>query len=135
MFPLDGTESEASATISVTKPTGELAVTETKEPEPSARKRQDPKDMTIEDLVSAFGLATRLRAHEVEWKLDASLQMWLEAALRELDKRGELELVREHLPVYYDPSRRQAVFGPGAKLAAPAGLGKGAVPRALKPAG
>jgi hypothetical protein len=109
-------------------------VAETKEPEPSARKRQELKEMKIEDLAAAFGLATRLRAHEVEWKLDAALKAWLEAALAELEERNELERVRELLPVYYDPSRRNAVFGPGAKLATPPGVDKTAAPRALQPA-
>jgi hypothetical protein len=100
-----------------------------KEPEPSGRKRQEPGKMTSDDLVAAFGLATRLRAHEVDWQLDLPLQRWLEAARAELDKRNELERVREHLPVYYDPSRKASVFGPGAPLTSQA-----AIERALQPA-
>ena len=57
------------------------------------------------------------------------------ASAEELEKRGELERVREFLPVYHDPSRRQAVFGPGAKLATPPVIDKTAAPRALTPAG
>jgi hypothetical protein len=33
------------------------------EPEADGRKRQEPKEMASDDLVAAFGLATRLRAH------------------------------------------------------------------------
>jgi hypothetical protein len=101
---------------------------DTKEPQPSGRKRQDPEDMTVEDLVAAFGLATRLRACEVEWKLDHYLGAWLEAARGELGKREELDRVREYLPVYYDPSRRATVFGPGSALVSVA-----AIERAIQP--
>jgi hypothetical protein len=78
--------------------------------------------MTLDDLVAAFGLATRLRACEVGDMLDYQLGEWLKAARGELDKRGELDRVREHLPLYYDPSRRQAVFGPGAPLTSQAAI-------------
>jgi hypothetical protein len=70
----------------------ECAVAETKEqePEPSGRKRQEPKDMGSDEFVAAFGLATRLRAHEVDWQLDAMLQRWLGNAQEELKSRKEL---------------------------------------------
>jgi hypothetical protein len=98
-----------------------------KEPQPADRKRQEPKEMASDDLVSAFGLATRLRAHEVDWQLDAMLSRWLGNAQEELKTRKELNRVREFLPVYYDPSRRVAVFGPGAALAS-----SGAIQAALQ---
>jgi hypothetical protein len=41
----------------------------------------------------------------------------------------ELERVREYLPVYYDPTRREALFGPGAPLTSQA-----AIERAIAPA-
>src|SRR5215471_9254245 len=100
-----------------------------KEPEAAGRKRQEPKEMTSDDLVAAFGLATRLRAHEVDWQLDAMLHRWLANAQQELAAREELERVREYLPVYYDPSRRASVFGPGAPLTSLA-----AIERAIQPA-
>ena len=37
--------------------------------------------------------------------------------------------MREYLPVYYDPTRREAVFGPGAPLTSQA-----AIERAIAPA-
>ena len=61
--------------------------------------------------------------------LDYQLGEWLKVAHGELDKRGELDRVREHLPLYYDPSRRQAVFGPGAPLTSQA-----AIERVIQPA-
>jgi hypothetical protein len=92
------------------------------EPEAAARKRREPKEMSSDELAAAFGLATRLRAHEVGWQLDHHLRAWLEAAREELNVRNELERVREHLPVYYDPSRKATVFGPGAPLASQAAI-------------
>jgi hypothetical protein len=99
------------------------------EPEADGRKRQEPKEMRSDDLVAAFGLATRLRACEVDSVLDVMLKRWLLAAQEELKARKELERVREHLPVYYDPTRRNAVFGPGAPLTSQA-----AIERAIQPA-
>ncbi len=58
------------------------------EPEAGGRKRQEPKEMTSDDLAAAFGLATRLRAHEVDWQLDAILSRWLCNALEELKTRN-----------------------------------------------
>ena len=99
------------------------------EPEADGRKRREPKEMTSDDLVAGFGLATRLRACEVDSLLDVTLKRWLLSAQRELESRKELERVREFLPVYYDPTRRDAVFGPGAPLTSQA-----AIERALQPA-
>jgi hypothetical protein len=95
---------------------------EAKEPERGGRKTQRPEKMALEDLVLAFGLATRLRACEVADMLDHYLGEWLETARRELENRKELDRVREHLPLYFDPSRRQPVFGPGAPLTSQAAI-------------
>lgn len=84
--------------------------------------------MSTDDLVAAFGLATRLRACEVTSMLDVILKQWLLAAQEELTARKELERVREFLPVYYDPSRKAPVFGPGAPLTSQA-----TIERALQP--
>jgi hypothetical protein len=84
--------------------------------------------MSTDDLAAAFGLATRLRAREVSSLLDVTLKNWLLAAHSVLEKRNELERVREFLPVYYDPSRRDSLFGPGAPLTSQA-----AIERALQP--
>jgi hypothetical protein len=98
------------------------------EPEPDGRKRQKPGEMTSDDLVAAFELATRLRAHEVDWQLDVTLKGRLLAALKELEARNELERVRDFLPLYYDPTRKTPVFGPGAALASPAAIEKAVQP-------
>jgi hypothetical protein len=98
------------------------------EPEAAGRKRQEPKEMTSDDLVTAFELATRLRAHEVDWQLDAMLRRWLGNALEELTARKELDRVREFLPVYYDPTRKSQVFGPGASLTSVAAMQKALQP-------
>jgi hypothetical protein len=94
---------------------------EAKEPERGGRKTQRPEKMTLDDLVLAFELATRLRACEVADMLDHYLGQWLEAARRELENRKELDRVREYLPLYFDPSR-QTVFGPGAPLTSQAAI-------------
>jgi hypothetical protein len=54
------------------------------------------------------------------------------------DHRGQLDTIKEWLPVYFDPSRKPAVFGPGAPMVSQAVIERaiGAIaPRALKPAG
>jgi hypothetical protein len=99
------------------------------EPEADGRKRQEPREMTSDDLVAAFGHATRLRACEVDSLLDVTLKRWLLSAQKVLESRKQLERVREFLPVYYDPTRREALFGPGAPLASQA-----AIERAIAPA-
>ena len=48
-----------------------------------------------------------------------ALGLWMFTVRTELKARGELERVREWLPVYFDPTRREAMFGPGAELANP----------------
>jgi hypothetical protein len=112
----------------ITRQPDEEGVEMEKEPEPQGRKRQDPKDMGSDDLVAAFGLATRLRACEVDSILDVTLKRWLLAAQKELESRKELERIREFLPVYYDPTRKTPVYGPGAPLTSQA-----AIERALQP--
>jgi hypothetical protein len=106
-----------------------MTMAEAKEPERGARKTQRPEKMTLDDLVLAFELATRLRACEVADMLDYQLEQRLEAARRELENRKELDRVREYLPLYFDPSRGQIVFGPGAALTSQA-----AIERAIHPA-
>jgi hypothetical protein len=98
------------------------------DPEPEGRKQRKPGEMTIDDLVAAFGLATRLRAREVDYGLDVMLKQWLAAAMTELKARKELDRVREFLPVYYDPTRSVQVFGPGAALTSQAAIEKALVP-------
>jgi len=98
------------------------------EPEAAGRQRREPKEMSSDDLAAAFGLATRLRACELNSLTDVILKKWLLAAQEELERRKELERVREYLPVYYDPSRRNSVFGPGAALTSQA-----AIEKALQP--
>ena len=85
--------------------------------------------MSSEDLAAAYADATRLRAHELTWNLDGALGTWMKDARDVLAKRGNLELIRELLPVYFDPSRKQAVFGTGGKL-----VSQGAIERAIQPA-
>lgn len=55
----------------------------------------------------------RLRAHELSETLDRAISNWMHDARQQLAKREDLQLIREHLPVYYDPSRKAPVFGPG----------------------
>ena len=65
----------------------------------------------------------------MDWQLDAALARWLVNAQEELKARKELERGREFLPVYFDPTRREALFGPGAPLTSQA-----AIERAIAPA-
>lgn len=97
--------------------------------EPGGRKHQPTEAMVSEDLAAAYGDATRLRARELGWNIDAALGTWMKDTRDILAKRGHLELIREFLPVYYDPSRKAPVFGPGGKLASQA-----AIERAIQPA-
>ena len=85
-------------------------------PEFYRRDHQEPKSMSSDDLVACYGLAVRLRAHEPALDLDMALEKWLPRARKELESRGELDRIRELLPVYYDPTRRDPVFGPGAAM-------------------
>ena len=103
--------------------------------EPGGRKRQRIEDMSSENLAAAYGDATRLRSHAIAYTTDATIGHWMDAARAELNKRGHLDLIREHLPVYFDPSRTPAVFGPGAPAGSQAATEHAVTPRALKTAG
>jgi hypothetical protein len=90
------------------------------------RNSHDPGQVSTDDLVTCYGLAGRLRRHEPAASLDMSLRLWMFTARQELESRGKLELIRDWLPVYFDPTKRNPVFGPGAALAGPPGDEKGA---------
>jgi hypothetical protein len=114
----------------------------TKEPEkephePGGRKHQLIQDMSSEALAAAYADGVKFRAHAVVYHVDEILGRWLRDARDELRKRGHMDLVRESLPVYFDPSRTPAVFGPGAAMVSQAAIEKAVAPapRALKPAG
>ena len=77
----------------------------------------------------------RFRSHGISSWTDETLGRWLKDAREELRKRGKLDLIKDHLPVYFDPSRTPAVFGPGAEMANQGAIEKAGVPRALKSAG
>jgi hypothetical protein len=96
--------------------------------EPGGRRHQLAEFMTSEDIAAAYADATRLRAHELSETLDRALANWMHDARKVLAKRGHLELIREFLPLYYDPTRKDPVFGPGGKLASQA-----AIERAIAP--
>lgn len=110
-------------------------VSESEVIEHTGRKNQRSENMTSEDLAAAYKDAVRLRAHELSWHLDGVLGSWLKDAQSVLAKRGHLDLIREFLAVYYDPTRKQAVFGPGAALVSQAAIERAIAPRALRSAG
>jgi hypothetical protein len=91
--------------------------------------------MSDEDIAAAYADAVRLRAHELSIELDHALGNWMHKARGTLAKRGRLELLREHLPVYFDPSRKTPVFGAGGRLASQAAIERVIAPRALQSAG
>ncbi|HTU73760.1 MAG TPA: hypothetical protein VMG38_09595 [Trebonia sp.] len=93
------------------------------------RHHHEPAEMSTDDLVAAYALAVRFRSYEVGPSADTSLRLWQFTARQVLTERGDLERIREHLPVYFDPNRKNAVYGPGAALATPA-----AIESALHPA-
>jgi hypothetical protein len=114
----------------------------TKEPEeekeahePGGRKHQLIEKMTSEALVAAYADGVKFRSHGISSWTDQTLGHWLKDAREELRKRGHLELIKEHLPVYFDPSRSPAVFGPGAPMVNQGAIEKAVAPRALKSAG
>ena len=96
------------------------------------RKHQRIQDMSSEALASAYADGVRFRSHAISYTTDQSLGYWLRD---ELDKRGRLDLIKECLPVYFDPSRTPAVFGPGAPMVSHGAIEKAVAPRALKTAG
>jgi hypothetical protein len=103
--------------------------------EPGGRKHQRIEEMSSEALAAAYGDGVRFRSHAISYATDQSLAYWLRDAREELRKRGHLELIKECLPVYFDPSRSPAVFGPGAPMVSHAAIEKAVAPRALKSAG
>jgi hypothetical protein len=103
--------------------------------EPGGRKHQRIEEMSSEALAAAYGDATRFRSHAIAYTTDQSLAFWMDAARAELNKRGHIDLIKECLPVYFDPSRNPAVFGPGAAMVSQGALEKALAPRALKSAG
>jgi hypothetical protein len=96
--------------------------------EPGGRKHQLTQFMASEDIAAAYADATRLRAHELTETLDRALGNWMHDARQVLAKREHLELIREFIPLYYDPTRKNPVFGPGGKLAS-----RAAIERAVSP--
>jgi hypothetical protein len=108
---------------------------EKKEYEPGGREHQLIDKMSSEALAAAYGDGVRFRSHGVSTGTDQTIGFWLRDARIELRKRGKLELIKEYLPVYFDPSRTPAVFGPGAPLVSQAAFERAIAPRALKSAG
>jgi hypothetical protein len=104
------------------------------------RDHHEPGEMSTDDLVACYGLAGRLRRLEPAAALDLALRLWMFTARKVLEARGELERVREWLPVYFDPTMREPLSGPGAAPAGPVGDEEGvavalaAAPRALRSA-
>jgi hypothetical protein len=90
--------------------------------EPGGRKHQLVEFMSSEHIAAAYADAVRLRAHELSETLDRAIGNWMHDVRKQLAKRGDLELIRAHLPVYLDPSRKNPVFGPGGKLASQAAI-------------
>jgi hypothetical protein len=88
---------------------------------PDVRHYREPGEMSTDDLAACYGLAGRLRRLEPDGSLDDALRLWMFRARKELESRGKLELIRDWLPVYFDPTRHEPVFGPGAALAGPPG--------------
>jgi hypothetical protein len=72
--------------------------------------------MSTDELVDCYGLAARLKSYGHGPSLDIALRLWMFRAQRELKNRGQLERIRDWLPVYFDPTRRTPVYGPGAAL-------------------
>jgi hypothetical protein len=110
------------------KETGKQPEAEKEVFEPGGRRQQRVEDMKSEALAAAYGDAARLRAHELAYTLDATLGNWMHEARATLGKRGHLEMIREYLPVYFDPSRKDPVFGPGGKLASQTAIERAIVP-------
>ena len=103
--------------------------------EPGGRKHQPIKDMSSEAIAAAYGDGVRFRAHAVDYTTDLRVGSWLGDAREELKKRGQLDLIKEYLPVYFDPSRSPAVFGPGAPMVSQGAIERAVGPRALQSAG
>jgi hypothetical protein len=100
--------------------------------EPGGRKLHSVEEMSDEALAAAYGDGTKFRAHGVSYSTDQSIGFWLKGAQKELKKRGKLDLIKEYLPVYFDPSRTPAIFGPGAPMVSQGVIERAIAPRALK---
>lgn len=102
---------------------------------PDYRTHHEPESMSSDALVACYGLAGRLRQHEVAASLDGHLELWMGCARRELESRGQLDRIREWLPIVFDPTMKNPLSGHGAKLVSPAAIERAITPRALNPAG
>jgi len=103
--------------------------------EPGGRVHQLVDKMSNEALAAAYGDGVRFRSHGVSSWTDETVGRWLKEARAELKKRGQLDLIKECLPVYFDPSRQPPVFGPGAEMVSQTAIERAIAPRALKSAG
>jgi hypothetical protein len=99
------------------------------------RPHHEPEAMTSGDLAACYALAGQLRRHEVTASLDLQLRLWMNSARHELEARGHLEHIREWLPIAYDPTMKNPLTGPGAKLVTQTAIERAITPRALKTAG
>jgi hypothetical protein len=90
------------------------------------RNHHEPHEMSTDDIVACYELAARLRKYEHGPSLDMTLRLYLFSARQELATRGRehLERIRDYLPVYYDPTRKRTLHGPGAELYQPAERGE-----------
>jgi hypothetical protein len=88
------------------------------------RKHREPREINTDDLVAAYGVAAQLRAFEIGASIDGHLDLWMFAVKQELTGRDALERIRDYLPVYIDPTRRNPVYGPRAALPGPPGDAK-----------
>jgi hypothetical protein len=102
---------------------------------PDYRPHHEPEAMSSDDLAACYALAGRLRQREVAPSLDMHLELWMGSARRELESRGQLDQIREWLPVTFDPTRKNPLSGHGAKLVSQAAIERAIAPRALKSAG
>jgi hypothetical protein len=59
----------------------------------------------------------------------------MSSAPRELESRGQLDRIREWLPIAFDPTKKNPISGHGAKLVSPAAIERAIAPRTLKPVG
>jgi hypothetical protein len=100
--------------------------------EPGGREQHPIDKMSNDALAAAYGDAVRFRAHGPDGSLDEYLAHWLRNARAELRKRGRLDLVKEYLQVYFDPSRTPAFFGPGAEAMSQAAIERAIAPLALQ---
>ena len=103
--------------------------------EPGGRKHQLVDKMSDEALAAAYGDGVRFRSHGLSTWTDQTVGQWLKEARDQLKKRGKLDLIKECLPVYFDPSRKPPVFGPGAEMVSQTAIERAIAPRALKSAG